>query len=185
MDDIFERRDESAITGNRPAFHRRWMSILVNIAVAFLCASQAQAQSANSQISVEIEGRSLSVRNLQGLDFGTFLTYGRTGTIVLLPNGTLQANNVHLVDPTAVRLSSWEITGMPGAAYSVTLPGVGNVVANGISMSISPFVRSGPAQLVLDAAGSDRLTIGGYLNIPPYIEPGRYTGTFTITVNYN
>jgi hypothetical protein len=184
MDSSFAgRRMEDAV--RKSTVLSRWQFALLQFVLLVFTLHEARAETANGAINAEIETSALSVRNLGGLDFGKFLPYGRTGTIVLLPDGTLQANNVHLVDPAAVRLSSWEVTGTPGAAYSVTLPGVGNVIANGMSMSISPFVRSGPAQLALDEAGFGRLTIGGYLNIPPYIVPGRYTGTFTITVNYN
>lgn len=152
---------------------------------AWISPETARAQSAQGTVAVEVGNAAISLRNLRGLDFGTFLPYGRTGTIVLLPNAPVQANNVHLLDPAATHVSLWEIQGTPGAPYAISMPTITNVIGNGLSMSISPLVRNGPAVLTLDAAGQGRVEIGGYLNIPPYITPGVYTGTFTVSVHYN
>ena len=160
--------------------------------IALLCCAWAgawsghvHAQSGSAVVSVDVDTVAISVRNLRGLDFGTFLPYGRTGTIVLLADGSIQVNNVHLLDPAAAHPASWDIAGTPGAPYAVSIPTIANVVANGMSMSISPLFRSGPASLTLDATGQGRIDIGGVLNIPPNIVPGVYSGVFAVTVHYN
>lgn len=167
--------------GRRGMVAALWLCLVC----AWISPETARAQSAQGTVAVEVGDAAISLRNLRGLDFGTFLPYGRTGTIVLLPNAPVQANNVHLLDPAATHVSLWEIQGTPGAPYAISMPTIANVIGNGLSMSISPLVRNGPAVLTLDAAGQGRVEIGGYLNIPPYITPGVYTGTFTVSVHYN
>ena len=165
-----------------------WIGVMLLLLCAWIAGiwpGDVHAQSGSAVVSVEVDTPAIAVRNVRGLDFGTFLGYGRTGTIVLGADGSVQANNVHLLDPAAVHASSWEITGTPGAPYAVSMPPITNVFANGMSMSISPLVRSGPVSLVLDMDGKGRIDIGGTLNIPPYIVPGIYEGVFAITVHYN
>lgn len=171
--------------GTRSKRVRWFIEIILCFFLVLWPTAGLHAQSGSASVTVEVDNTSISVRNVRGLDFGTFIPYGRTGTIVLPANGIVQANNVHLLDPVATHSSSWEIEGTPGAAYAVSIPTIANVIANGMSMSISPLVRNGPSMLSLDATGRGRFNIGGTLNIPPYIVPGIYTGTFAVTVHYN
>ena len=157
------------------------------LAVALLgLSANAAAQTASSTIDVEIEGRAITLANTGGLNFGKILPYGSAGAVYVNPiNGAPSANNAFISDATSIRVSTWVVTGIPGAPYAVTLP-TSAVVSNGTNnMSIGTFGRSGQTSLFLDAAGNGSFNVGAAVQIGANQPVGIYTGTFNVTVSYN
>ena len=91
-------------------------------------------------------------------------------------------------DVTNVSASEWEVTGVPNAPYTVTLPANNTVtVTNGTeNMIVTSFNRtSGSNDLSLDGAGVGRFNVGATLLVNANQPAGDYTGTFNVSVNYN
>ena len=156
------------------------------LAVALLgLSANAAAQTASSTINVEIESRAITLANTGGLNFGKVLPYGSAGNVYVSVNGVGSASNAFISDATNVRASSWDVTGIPGAPYAVTLP-TSVVISNGSeNMTVGSFSRSGASQLYLDAAGNNSFTVGARLSVGANQPVGVYTGTFNVTVSYN
>lgn len=156
------------------------------LAVALLgLSANAAAQTASSTINVEIESRAITLTNTGGLNFGKVLPYGSAGYVYVGTNGVGSASNAFISDATNVRASSWDVSGIPGAPYAVTLP-TSVVISNGTeNMTVTSFARSGASQLYLDAAGNNSFNVGARLNVGANQPVGIYTGTFNVTVSYN
>ena len=156
------------------------------LAVALLgLSANAAAQTASSTIDVEIESRAITLVNTGGLNFGRVLPYGSPGIVFVSANGVGSTSNAFISDATNIRASSWDVTGIPGAPYAITLP-TSVVISNGTeNMTVSSFVRSGPVQPLMDAAGNSSFNVGARLGVGANQPVGIYTGTFNVTVSYN
>ncbi len=156
------------------------------LAVLMCFSANAAAQTASATIDVEIESRTLTLANTGGLNFGKIVPYGSAGTVYVNPiNGAPSANNAFISNPTDIRVSTWVVTGIPGAPYAVTLPS-SVAISNGThTMSVGTFGRSGQTLLFLDAAGNGSFNVGAALQIGANQPAGIYTGTFNVTVSYN
>lgn len=159
---------------------------LLIAAILSVFSANAAAQTASATIDVEIESRKLTLANTGGLNFGKIVPYGSAGTVYVNPiNGAPSANNAFISDATDIRVSTWSVTGIPGAPYAVTLPTT-VAISNGTNtMSVGTFGRSGQTLLFLDAAGNGSFNVGAALQIGANQPAGIYTGTFNVTVNYN
>lgn len=154
--------------------------------ILFGFSANAAAQTASSAIDVEIESRTMTLANTGGLNFGKIVPYGSGGAVYVNPiDGIPSANNAFISDPTNIRVSTWVVTGIPGAPYAVTLP-TSIVISNGTDiMYVRTFGRSGQTLLFLDAAGNGSFNVGAALHIGANQPAGIYTGTFNVTVGYN
>ena len=101
---------------------------------------------------------------------------GRTasGGVVLLPSGTWSA-------------ASFTVTGDPSATYAITLP-ANDLVAltsGANSMAVNNFTSSPGSTGQLGGGGSQTLMVGATLSVANNQATGSYSGSFTVTVNYN
>ena len=160
--------------------------ILFALAVTALASSSAMANTATSTIAVEIENRAITLTNVQGLNFGVILPFGRVGTVTVNTAGAASVNNAHVTDATNISASSWAVTGVPNAPYQVTLPSSATITNGTENMTVNNFTRtSGSAQLSLDAAGNANFNVGATLAVGANQPAGVYSGNFSVTVNYN
>ncbi len=110
------------------------------------------------------------------------------GEVTLSPNSTrTTSGEVQLSDSGIVSAASFEITGEPGYAFAVTLPGDNYVLSNGSeTMEINNFTTDFNSDNAL-AAGSQTIHVGATLKVNPNQTPGTYVnqGGFNVTVNYN
>lgn len=158
--------------------------LVVALALSLL-AGNAAAQTATSTVTVEVENRAITLTNTAGLNFGTILPYGSPGFVYVYSNGTYGTSNAFISNAANITASSWSVTGIPGAPYAVTLPNTVTLSNGAETMTVSSFNRSGPTQLLLDAAGNGGFNVGARLNVGTNQPAGTYAGTFNVTVNYN
>ncbi|MET0856469.1 MAG: DUF4402 domain-containing protein [Telluria sp.] len=129
--------------------------------------------------------------NTRQMDFGTFAA-GSGGTIVL--NAATGARSktgavILLPSPAAIQASfdvSKSKNGTVNKTVSISLP-VNNTVqlSSGVNkMSVNNFVAS-PATISSVPNGGMPLAVGATLFVGSGQPPGAYTGTFSVTVNYN
>lgn len=132
---------------------------------------------------------SLSLSNTRSLDFGRFVA-GSGGTITISPIGARsRTGGVILMNSAGAGQASFSLQtsndGSADKAVMVSLPVNGEVsLTNGQhSMPVQNFVN-GSGDLMPLSAGNATLEIGATLRVAPNQPPGRYTGTFRLTVNY-
>jgi Domain of unknown function (DUF4402) len=131
-----------------------------------------------------------TIVKLQDLEFGSVLPSAAAGTVTINPN-TLARTTAGGVTaaPGGHNPAEFITRGSPGRRVLVRLP-TGTVtlarIGGGATMTVSNFTRNGapPTSTPLDAAGYLTFRVGGRLNVGANQLPGRYTGSFTVEVQY-
>jgi Domain of unknown function (DUF4402) len=123
------------------------------------------------------------------LEFGSLLAGAAAGTVVINPNSSARTRTggVTLV-PGAVAPAQFTATGAPNTRVTITLPNRIFIarIGGGAQMRVRAFRRQTltPAQPRTNAAGALSFRVGATLDVGANQLPGRYTGTFNVTVNY-
>lgn len=128
-----------------------------------------------------------TLSNTQPLAFGGF-TAGSGGSITLTPGGGRMAGGgVILVSQAGTPgAAEFTISGTPDAMFSISLPADGTVsLSDGASasMDLNGFTSSPPASGVL-TGGTATLRVGATLTVNNAQAPHSYSGSFSVTVNY-
>ncbi|MGO4822583.1 MULTISPECIES: DUF4402 domain-containing protein [unclassified Flavobacterium] len=151
-----------------------------------------------------IKVMSLSNTNAKGLDFGTIvLTDGTAGTVTLKTDGsrvyTGSAAQAAAGATQEPQVASYTVSGTPNETYAVTLPSQidistttsatagGTVTTMKIDNLKARFngASADATSSKLSTSGADSFVVGGILNIAATQNPGVYTGTYDVAVNYN
>jgi hypothetical protein len=160
---------------------RNRFTLLASIAILALLAAGARHASAQQQIVLN---------NTRGLDFGRFVA-GSGGTIILSPTGVRsRTGGVVLLNSANAGQAAFIVgrsnrNGNNAKAIIISLPPNGATrLANGVnSMAVGTFVST-PDTLTSLPAGGTTLSVGATLTVAPNQAPGNYSGTFSLTVNY-
>ncbi|MFC4292963.1 DUF4402 domain-containing protein [Sphingorhabdus arenilitoris] len=140
--------------------------------------------------------RPLSFINYEDLNFGKIIPASTAGTVTVAPNGTRTTNNSNIVlvgtDHQAARF-----TGQGTFNQRVDISLASNtIVINGAGtpMTVSTFTIGSTPSVVLtttptrfriaSANGIFAFTVGARLNVAANQAPGKYSGTWNITLNY-
>lgn len=122
------------------------------------------------------------------LSFGAFLA-GSGGTVVVSPNGSRSKTGSVLLlsQGSGVSAAQFSISGTPDAPYSITLPGDNSVTlvdGNLNTLALNAFTSSPSGSGRLSGGGTQWLGVGATLVVGSGQAPGSYTGSFSVTVNY-
>ncbi|MEM1105666.1 MAG: DUF4402 domain-containing protein [Pseudomonadota bacterium] len=157
-----------------------------------LLAGVASALLAGTAIAADVQSTAgakivapLQITNMTALYFGTIAPSATAADTVIVDaagNKTCGAELTCLSsDHTA---ASFNVTGEPESAYTITLPSsVAISNGNGGNMTVNAFAGS-KASGTLSLGGTDSFNVGGTLNVAANQATGEYTGTFTVTVEY-
>ncbi len=122
-----------------------------------------------------------------GLSFGNIIAAATDGWVRVFPDGTHDYDEVDrpsiLGDITP---ATFTIMGMNEAAYTIVLPTSVVINSAGGNMTVNNF-QSNPTAGThnLPVSGSETLSVGATLNVAAGQAAGDYTGTFSVSVNYN
>jgi hypothetical protein len=151
------------------------LALLLVLACTLVAAPDSQAQ--------------LTISNTQALSFGGFVA-GSGGTVTVSPNGARSASGgVFLVNSRGGAAATFNISDSDPAnatnTYVITLPGDGMVtLASGSnSMTLDNFV-SEPAGSSILGGLTQVLSVGATLTVNPSQPVGRYSGSFSVLVEY-
>ena len=151
-------------------------TILLSVALVFMmpvttCADQAL----------------ISIENIQNLSFGRFVA-GNGGSVTVSTDGSRSADGIVLIPSSQVTAAQFTVRGDPNATYSIQLPGndLVSLTGTGIDMFINNFIST-PSGVggQLEAGGSQALSVGGTLKVGRGQAAGGYSGSFSVTVDYN
>ncbi|MDQ3074899.1 MAG: DUF4402 domain-containing protein [Pseudomonadota bacterium] len=161
---------------------RRLYSSLVAVAAAIAAVTPAGAATTTAVTSVNVI-KPVSLAKLQDMDFGTLTFAGFTGTrtITLSRTGTLTCAT-DIVCSGIAKQARFNAQGTNRMVVLLTY--TGGTLSNGTD-SI-PFAANGPASVTMMNSGAPGLDfdVGGALTISPTLIGGLYSGTMTVTAEY-
>jgi hypothetical protein len=145
-----------------------------------LSANVAQAATASANAKAQIL-KALTVAKTADLDFGTIVSGATSATVNLTAAGVLTCGTGLVCAGTPIP-GRFEITGT--AAQVVTIATT-NASLTGPGAAMSATLSPSSALLTLTGvAATDAFKVGGVLNVGGNQVEGVYTGSFTVTVNY-
>ena len=161
---------------------RRSNLFLPVILTALATATPASAAQITAVTSVNVI-KPVALAKLQDMDFGTLTFAGFTGTrtIVLSRPGAITCA-ADIVCSGTTKQARFNITGTNRLVVMLTY--TGGTLSNGTD-SI-PFTANGPASVTMINSGAPGLDIdvGGSLTVSPTLVGGVYSGTMTLTADY-
>lgn len=124
--------------------------------------------------------------NTRGLSFGRFAA-NTGGTIIMSTAGVRsKTGGVILMNGGTVTSASYSLTesgsGKSLQFTTITLPTTATMTSGANSMTLSNFT-SDPPNTVL-GTGRTIVLVGATLTVAPNQAPGNYSGTYSVTVNY-
>ena len=132
----------------------------------------------------------IAITKRTDMNFGNLAVNATAGTIVLTPAGSRSATGgVTFLSGNSgtVTAGSFEVTGLAGATYSITLPTGPTIISfSGNDMTVDTWVST-PTPTGTLVGGTDILDVGATLHVPASSPAGLYTSAtpFEVTVNYN
>ena len=126
----------------------------------------------------------LSISETNGINFGD-VSVGTTGGTVVLDTtgGRTVTGDAEAVSGGTVLSGAYSVTGEGTKAYSITFPLTATISSGGNDMTVNGFNHDAGATPAL-SGGADTFNVGATLNIGASQAPGNYTGTYTLTVDY-
>jgi spore coat protein U-like protein len=128
----------------------------------------------------------ISISNTGELAFGTAAPTGVGGTITVAPDSGRTAVNVDLLGGT-VSAASFTVGGEAGTGYTIAVaPATLTITDGGVNnMDVDAWTTAPTSPATLSGAPPDSLTVGATLNVGANQAPGVYSGTFSVTAEYN
>jgi hypothetical protein len=154
------------------------LAALIAAACTFSTASMAATATGTANATVLTP---IAIAATTALNFGTFA--GNTaGTVVVSTAGARSATGgVVLATGGTVSAGAFTVTGTGSATFAVTYPGSFKVTSGSDTMAVQV---AGAATGTL-SSGTVSLPVGGTLTVGAAQAAGNYTGTYTMTVEYN
>jgi Domain of unknown function (DUF4402) len=151
---------------------RAWSRLLA-LAASMGVSGQAWAQSGTA---------------VANLSFGSFVVGGSGSVVVATSGARSSTGSVHVIGQGAGSSAArYTVTGSPYASYAITLPANGAVQlsdGNGNTMAVQSFVSNPSGVGILLANGTGEITLGATLVVGYGQAVGNYSGTFSITLEY-
>jgi hypothetical protein len=165
--------------------------LFLSIAVHDLCAQSGQEFSLTGRITAEVIPV-FSVSETSQMNFGRFSPGPQGGEIVLTPQNTISVLGSVYSQTGLHNAASFYVSGNEDAAFSITLPGnpvlitnTGNSRTMRVEQWVShPAPGTGTGML---QNGFQVVNVGATLKVGTLIDNpvGIYTGTYTITFDFN
>ncbi|MEQ9556453.1 MAG: DUF4402 domain-containing protein [Rhodospirillales bacterium] len=156
------------------------VTVLGAVMAAALYAGQAQAaNSVTAGASVEIAAPVSLVQNV-ALAFGNVGPSGTAGTVTVSDAGVKGVTGGASNLGGSHAAGAFTVTGATGATYSITIPGTVSLTGAGSPMTVT---LTEPAGGTL-TGGTDTFNVGGTLAVGANQAAGSYSGSYTISVNY-
>ena len=151
---------------------------LVGVAALGVGTSAASATTATATASAVIL-RPITVTKTADLNYARIVTGAAASTVIVTPAGA-RTCGVGLTCLGTTTAAAFSVVGTIGSVTTVTVPATVTLTSGANNMT-STLVSSA-ATLTLAAANS--FSVGGVLAVGASQPDGAYTGTFTVTVDY-
>ena len=146
--------------------------------------SAASAASISANASANVIAPLTVAETNGGMNFGDVAVGTGGGTVVLdTTGGRSVTGDAEAVAGGTVRAGAYSVTGSGTKAYSITLPASATITDGTNNMTVNGFNHDAGASPAL-TAGADTFNVGATLNINGSQAANAYSGTYTLTVNY-
>ncbi len=166
----------------------RFVVVGAALVAASFATSASAAASATATATAEIL-QSLTLTANTSLDFGQ-IAANTGGTVTVKADSTVSQTGTLVWTGTRAP-AGFTVTGTKGASVVVTLPTVastlylGGIVTSPNKMTLDTFSVNPVSGMQLDATtGSTTFDVGGRLTVGSAQTPGTYSGTFSVSVEY-
>jgi uncharacterized protein DUF4402 len=165
------------------------LSRLMPIAIGAVVLGAAQSASAQSSATANATATivpAISISKTADLAFGLIVA-GAGGTVAIGTDSSRSVNGpVGLTNGSfPVSAASFTVTGGANLNYTVSLPTSTTLAGpSSASMTVNAFTSNPSATGTIGSGGTSTLAVGATLTVGAAQTPGSYTGTFTVTVNY-
>ncbi len=173
----------------------KFLSVLAVLTV-FGVHSLAQSDNGSGTASAVIVPQTVTLTNVQNIDFGSILPASQPGTVRISTNSnnpdastTATPTNNITVNGTPT-VGKWDIQGVANALVTITLPSDNQVqLSNGVqSMSVTSFnprsIYGTAWDIRLDGNGQRRFAVEATLNLVANQPPGSYSANYDVSVSY-
>lgn len=147
----------------------------------------AFAQSATSNFTVNAQiAAAITLTNTTSLNFGNVVP-GTGGTVDISAAGVRSVTGGVVAAGGTTTAASFDVSGTPSTAYTITLPASANLTGPGSPMNVAfsaTQVTGGSLSRTLSGVGNDSFSAGGTLTVANAQAAGSYSGVFTMTVAY-
>jgi len=151
---------------------------LVGVAALGMSASAANAATATATAKATIL-KQITVTKTADLDYATIVTGTAASTVIVTPAGARTCGTGLVCSGTATA-AAFSVVGTIGQIANVSVPA--NVTLTSGGNTLASSLVSSNATLTLAATNS--FSVGGTLNVGANQADGVYSGTFTVTVDY-
>jgi hypothetical protein len=160
--------------------------------VFFVVSSNAVDNAGNKTVSVQGKARiitPITLTNTQALDFGVIARGTGNSTILVnhiaSPTATVPTGDAVVLSSTPQTAAKFTVGGELSKTYNITIPTTAQTITDGTNnLSITAFTCSSSLTNNVISAVNE-FYVGGTLTVPSTAVPASYTGTFSVTVNYN
>ena len=129
----------------------------------------------------------IAIATAGNLNFGN-MSAGSAASVVRVSTAggrSLVSGDATLITGGTIQAASFTVTGEASTGYDITLPASVVITAGANNMTINTFTDSATGSDTLDGTGNGAFTVGADLQVGIAQVAGAYTGTFSVTVNYN
>lgn len=117
--------------------------------------------------------------------FGTIIPTMTAGTVTMSPIGGRTSSNVTLSTIALGNAAAFYLTGKSGSGFSIVLPSNITLTGPGASMQLSVFKSTPSLVGSFNTSGNATVNVGATLAVGANQAAGVYSGSFSITVDYN
>jgi len=149
---------------------------------------QDNTSSNNDDATAPVSGSTvapIAISETTALSFGKIEPSSVGGTLAVSTGGVTTAINVTELAGGSISQGVFTVTGDGGAAFSVTLPSSAALTSGSYSMTVNNFQHDAGVSPAIGGGGSKAINIGATLNVGADQGGGNYSGSYTISVNYN
>ncbi|GAB3477663.1 DUF4402 domain-containing protein [Polaromonas eurypsychrophila] len=151
-------------------------AVAVTSALSFSALAATATGTANATVLTPI-----AISAGTALNFGTLAGNATGGTVIVTAAGVRTPTGSVVVTGAAFTAGTFTVTGTGASTFAVTYPASFNVTSGANTMGV---VVTGAAIGTL-SGGTVSLPVGGTLTVGGNQAAGSYTGTYTMTVEYN
>ena len=127
----------------------------------------------------------IEITSVAALEFGSIQANASAGSLDVNTSGATTAINVTQLAGNTPAPGEFQVTGDGGAAFSISLPSSALMSSAGNTMTINNFQHDAGVTPSLSGGGTRTVKIGARLNVGADQAGGSYSGTYSISVNYN
>ena len=160
--------------------HRVSFALVALTAAAFAAPASAASVTATTTVNV---AKPVQLMKLQDMDFGTVILSGFTGTrTVAISQAGVLACGANLVCSGTPKAARFNVQGFNKMTATITVTG-GNLTNGTDSI---PFAPDAPSSIYLPNSGAPGIdfNVGGTITLSSTLVGGTYTGTMTVTSDY-